>query len=243
MNPFTDIIQRCHQRHREPLRQRKTVAAPALYKGFPYCFKVYCAQRYPVILDNLEQADLSFMPIGRTPENDERVQSVYEQNVVNFLAEIIGYAGLDIGDNRKVMLITSFPLPGITDRSETLLFDWEDFEVAGSLDKLPEVIATREQFEAERANLTAESSREEVERVLGCSARQANRVLKKFRGGRPLRVPFREQILSHLSDGEKKAAALVAAIDGHPKAINNELTRLVEAGEIVKIRRGIYALP
>ena len=83
-------------------------------------------------------------------------------------------------------------------------FDWEDFEVAGGFDKLPEVIATRERFEAERANLTADSNREEVERVLGCSSRQANRILKKFRGGKPLRVPFREQILSLLSDGEKK---------------------------------------
>ena len=175
--------------------------------------------------------------------SDERVQSVYEQNIVNYLIEIIGYARLDTGDNRKVVLITSFPLPGITDKPEVLLFDWADFEVAGSLDKLPEIIATRERFEAERAALTAESSREEVERVLGCSSRQANRILKKFRGGRPLRVPFRDQILSHLSDGEKKTASLVAAIEGHPKAINNELTRLVETGEIVKVRRGVYALP
>lgn len=175
--------------------------------------------------------------------SDERVQSVYEQNVVNYLTEIIGYAGLDIGDNRKVVLITSFPLPGITDRSETLLFDWADFEIAGSLDKLPEAIATRDRFEAERAELTADSTRKEVERVLGCSTRQANRILKKFRGGKPLRVPFRDQILSHLSDGEKTTAVLVAAIDGHPKAINNELTRLVETGEIVKVRRGVYALP
>lgn len=82
-----------------------------------------------------------------------------------------------------------------------------------------------------------------MERVLGCSSRQANRVLKKFRGGKPLRVPFREQILSLLSDGEKKTAALVTAIEGHPKAVNNELTRLVEAGEIVKARRGVYTLP
>ena len=175
--------------------------------------------------------------------SDERVQSVYEQNVVNALTEIIGDAGLDIGENRKVVLITSFPLPGITDKPEVLLFDWADFEIAGSLDKLPEVIATREQFEAERANLTAESSREEVERILGCSSRQANRVLKKFRGGKPLRVPFREQILSQLSNGEKTTAALVTAIQGNPKAVGNELARLVETGEIVKVRRGVYALP
>ena len=175
--------------------------------------------------------------------SDERVQSVYEQNVVNALTEIIGYAGLDIGDNRKVVLITSVPLPGITDKPEVLLFDWADFEIAGSLDKLPEVIAIRERFEVERAALTADSSRAEVERVWGCSSRQANRILKKLRGGRPLRVPFRDQILSQLSGGEKKAAALVAAIDGNPKAIGNELARLVEAGEIVKVRRGVYALP
>ena len=174
---------------------------------------------------------------------DERVQSVYEGSVVGFLIQIVGHAKLHQFANKKIVLITSFPVPDITDRPETLLFDWEDFEVAGGFDKLPEVIATRERFEAERANLTADSNREEVERVLGCSSRQANRILKKFRGGKPLRVPFREQILSLLSDGEKKTAALVTAIEGHPKAVNNELTRLVEAGEIVKARRGVYTLP
>jgi DeoR/GlpR family transcriptional regulator of sugar metabolism len=69
-------------------------------------------------------------------------------------------------------------------------------------------------------------------------------MLKKLRGGKPLRVPFRDQILSTLaSDGKKKTGELVAAIDGHPKAIKNELSRLVEAGEIVRIRWGVYALP
>ena len=174
---------------------------------------------------------------------DERVQSVYEENVIGLLTQTVGPVRLHHLSGKKIVLMTSFPVPDITDRPETLLFDWADFEVAGSLDKLPKVIATREQFEAERAKLTAESSRAEVERVLGCSSRQANRILKKFRGGKPLRVPFREQILSHLSDGEKKTAALVAAIDGNPKAVGNELARLVETGEIVKVRRGVYALP
>ena len=174
---------------------------------------------------------------------DERVQSVYEQNVTNYLTEIIGRMGLDRWTNKKVVLMTSMPLSNITDRPEILLFDWEDFEIADGFDKLTEVIATREQFEAERESLTADSSREKVEHVLGCSSRQANRVLRRLRGGEKLRVPFREQILSLLSDGEKKTAELAAAIQGHPKAINNELTRLVEMGEIVKVQRGLYALP
>ena len=175
---------------------------------------------------------------------DERIQSVYEQTVVRELTRTILRVGLNRWSGKKVVLISSLALPDITDRPETLLFDWEDFEVAGGLDKLPEVIATRQRFETERDTLITESSREKVEQVLGCSSRQANRVLQRLRGGRTLRVPFREQILTLLAaDGEKRTSEFVGAIEGHPKAIKNELKRLVDAGEIVKVRWGVYALP
>ena len=175
---------------------------------------------------------------------DERVQSVYERLAVRVLTRVIELAQLNrVETDKKVMLITGLRIPGITDRPETLPFDWEDFEVAGGLDKLAEVIQTRQRFEKERDNLTPESGRKKVERVLGCSPRQANRVLQRLRGGKMARVPFREQILTLLADGEKKTPQITAAIEGHPKAINTELTRLVNAGEIVKIRRGLYKLP
>ena len=173
---------------------------------------------------------------------DERVQSVYKKEATRIFREVIEHAQLNRFPNKTVMLITGLRIPEITDRPETLLFDWEDFDVAGRLDKLAEVIATRERFETERDKLTSESSRKEVERVLGCSTRQANRVLQRMRGGKA-RVTFREQILALLADGEKKTPELAAAIQGHPKAINTELTRLVNIGEIVKIRRGLYRLP
>ena len=108
---------------------------------------------------------------------------------------------------------------------------------------MPEVITTRERFEAESAAITAETSRTEVERILGCSTAHANRLLNKLRGGNIPRVSFREQILSLLANGEKKASELTAAIDGNPKSIDNELRRLVDTGEIVKVRWGVYALP
>jgi hypothetical protein len=174
---------------------------------------------------------------------DERIQSVYEQKVIAKLSRIVQRAKLDQLPNKKVVLVSSLALPQITDRPETLLFDWEDFEVADGLDKLPEVIATRERFETERDNLTIESSREKVEHILGCSSRQANRVLQKLRGGAPLRIPFREQILSLLADGEKKTSEFIEAIDGHPKAVKNELSRLVDTGEIIRVQWGIYTLP
>ncbi len=183
----------------------------------------------------------------REPESyhyeDERVQSVYEKTVTCIFTQIIALAQLNRVPNKKVMLLTGLRIPGITDRPETLLFDWADFDVAGRLDKLAEVIATRQRFEVERDQITPETKRKEVERVLGCSTRQANRVLRKLRGGKLARIPFRVQILELLTEGEKTTPEFAAAIQGHPKAINTELTRLVNRGEIVKIKRGLYKLP
>ena len=97
-------------------------------------------------------------------------------------------------------------------------------------------------FEAERANLTADTRRDEVERILGCSSRQANRALQKLRGGNIQRTLFRDQIFSLLASGEKTTGELVAAIEGHPTSVRNELKRLVDASDIVKVRWGLYTL-
>ena len=184
--------------------------------------------------------DVEFNPYCYT---DERIQRLYEQNVVGILTQILGRTELNRVSNKTVALLTGMPLPGVTNRPETLLFDWEDFEIAGGLDKLSAVIATRERFEKERDTLTSESSRQEVEQVLGCSARMANYVLQRLRGGNIPRVSFQEQILTLLSDGEKRKSEITAAIRSSPQSVGNELKRLVDMGEIVKVRRGIYALP
>ena len=149
---------------------------------------------------------------------DARVQSIHKKEVTRIFTYIIDLAQLNRLADKKVMLITGLRIPEITDRPETLLFDWEDFDVAGGLDKLAEVIAIRQRFETERDNLTAESSSKKVKRVLGCSQRQANRVLQRLGGGKT-RVRFREQILALLADGEKKTSELAEAIEGHPKSI------------------------
>jgi len=174
---------------------------------------------------------------------DPRIQRIYIQNITEILTRILGLAGLNRLPNKKVVLINSLEIPSITDRPQTMLFDWEDFEIAGSLDKLAATIDTREQYENERENITAETSREEIERILGCASRTANSILQKLRGGNIPRITFREQILSHLADGEKKVSELVEVIDGNRKGIQNELTRLTRNDEIVKVRRGVYALP
>ena len=97
-------------------------------------------------------------------------------------------------------------------------------------------------MKSKKTNLTAESGRDKVQQVLGCSVIHANRILNKLRGGNIQRVSFRDQIISLLADGEKKATELIEAIEGHPTSVRNELKRLVDIGDIVKVRRGVYAL-
>ena len=70
IDALQDIISRCHQRHEKPLKQRKTSITPLTYKGIPYDFTVHCAHRYSVMLQDLEVAGISFMPIGHAPRSD-----------------------------------------------------------------------------------------------------------------------------------------------------------------------------
>ena len=211
--------------------------------GTPYLEPGVVWRRAQILYGNDEEplcyeADTEFQHY-----KDERVQRIHTQTVGEFITKIVGLTGLNRRSGKKVILMSSLEIPNITDRPETLLFDWEDFEVAGGLDKLPETITIRQRFEAERNQITVNTSRQEIERILGCSSRQANRTLNKLRGGNIPRVTFREQILFLLADGEKKAADVIAAIDGNPSSIYNEILRLTKIGEIQKVRWGVYALP
>ena len=68
-------------------------------------------------------------------------------------------------------------------------------------------------------------------------------MLQKLRGGNIQRISIREQILFLLATGEKKTSLLVEAIDSSAQGIGNELKKLLDEGEIVRVRRGVYKLP
>ena len=231
-------------RNREGLETAFQEADVIWIVGMPEMGPRAIVERTQILFGNDEEPLSYEMEPDSYCYKDARVQSVYEKEIVHIFTQVIELAQLNRLANKKIMLITGLRIPQITDRPETLLFDWQDFEVAGGLDRLSEVITTRQRFERERDNLTDRSSIKKVKTVLGCSSRQASRVLQKLRGRKIVRPPLREQILDLLaSDGEKKTHQITAAIKGHPKAINTKLTRLVETGEIVKVRRGVYALP
>ena len=59
MESVKDIIQQCHERRGKDLQQRETIVSPMLHGESPYHYIAYCARRYPLLLHDLEQADIS----------------------------------------------------------------------------------------------------------------------------------------------------------------------------------------
>ena len=83
MKNLIRLIERCHERHNNPLRQRQTSIKPAAYnKGISYEYTVHCAYGQSVPLHTLEDAHISFMPIGRAPAND-RAPRTLDMNKMN----------------------------------------------------------------------------------------------------------------------------------------------------------------
>ncbi|MCE2412592.1 hypothetical protein J4G07_01175 [Candidatus Poribacteria bacterium] len=210
--------------------------------GTPYWPPKFIWEQAKILFGNQEQPLNYNLTVNPYQFEDERIQELYEQNAVGTLTQIIRIAGFNETSDKTLILNTALRVPAITDAPETELFDWEDLEIAGGLDKLSETIRIRAGYEAEYANMDASWSRKRVEYLLGVSKAQANRILMRLRGSKLERIPFHVQILDLLSDGEKTTSEILESIQGNPGSIKNELTHLVEMGEIVRIRRGVYAL-
>jgi hypothetical protein len=210
--------------------------------GTPYWHPKFVWEQAKVLFGN--QAEPLNYTLTMNPYQfaDERIQGLYEQNAIGVLTQIVRIAGFNEASGKTLVLNTALRIPAVTDAPETELFDWEDFEIAGGLDALSKTIQIREEYEAEYANMDASWSRKRVEYLLGVSKAQANRILMRLRGGKLERIPFHVQIFEMLSDGEKTTSEILESIQGNPGAIKNELTHLVETGEIVRVRRGVYAL-
>ena len=87
---------------------------------------------------------------------DPRVQSVYEAIVVAMLQQAVGRARMNRFENKRVIIFSAVDIPTITGRTETLLFDFADCEIAGNIDRLEDCIRERENAERDMIHEIAE---------------------------------------------------------------------------------------
>ena len=228
--------------HSEDLRATFEGADVVWVIGTPYWPPQFIWEQAKVLYGNQAEPLNYNLTMNPYQFEDKRIQELYEQNAIGALTQIVRIAGFNEVSGKTLVLNTALRIPSVTDAPETELYDWEDFELAGGLDEFSETIRIRQDYETEHADMDASWNRERVEFLLGVSKSQANRILMRLRGGKLKRTPFHVQILALLSEGEKTTLEIVEAIEGNPGSIKNELTRLVETGEIVRVRQGVYAL-
>ena len=209
--------------------------------GTPY-WPPYLIWKYAKILfgDEAEPLDYS---VSMNPYvfKDERLQDIWEQYALHALIRMLTYSGLK-DSGKTIVLNTALRVPGITDALKTTLFDWEDFEIAGGLDKLPETIARREAFEAEAAKIDGTWLPYPMMQVLGIDRNEANRILREEHG-RKGSVTIREEILALIKAGKTKLQDIVDAIpDRHLSAVQNEVEQMQNEGVIVRSVWGTYRL-
>ena len=61
------LIQKCHARHQETRTQQQTAVLSAGYDEYPYHYRVHYAQEHSALLYAFEEADISVLPIGKSP--------------------------------------------------------------------------------------------------------------------------------------------------------------------------------
>ena len=167
----------------------------------------------------------------RDPETgkycDPRLQKIWENAVIGELTQAPGRARL-VRKARTVIIFTSHPIPGITDRPKTKLFDEADWDIAGGLDQLDDAIAKREEYEARAEALTAENTIADFQAVYGCSHEYARRLWHKA-GGKASADKAEAEIIRRaqqmLDEGlSQRKTADVLGIS------RRKLTRLLESG-------------
>lgn len=133
---------------------------------------------------------------------DARVQQVYDAGVIAELLQAIGRARLVL-HAREVVLLCAHPLPGISERA--ILFDETDWQVAGGLSNLAQVVADREAAEAELKTIA------DYQQAYDCSERHARR-LWELAGGKEKKANTDAERLQRLLElkalgiGERKIA-------------------------------------
>lgn len=161
---------------------------------------------------------------------DPRVQLVWNNAVIGELIQAIGRARL-VRKARKVVILTSHRIAGITDRAETRLFDQVDWEVANGLDDLDDAIEKRLDAESEAHELTADNTIDDFKRAFGCSYEYARRLWHKA-GGKEASQDRETQIAqrAHALKGQGLSLRKIAAELGISRKKLSRLLEITQSG-------------
>ena len=200
---------------------------------------------------------------------DDRLQRIADHYAIEQLLQAIGRARLVRRTGVKVVIFCARELPGISGRAETTLFNLQDFIIAGGLDKLKDQVKKREAREAQ----LRETIRQYVEEGMSdnkiCKTLRIHHVqLREIKAEvlpsldsegmsqssqlaisniiescEPVTNEIKRLIHSGLTCTKDLCDRLNESHSQSPDATRQQLTRLVKVDELIRMRRGVYALP
>ena len=206
---------------------------------------------------------------GRGVYVDDRLQRIADHYAIEQLLQAIGRARLVRRTGVKVVIFCARELPGISGRAETTLFNLQDFIIAGGLDKLKDQVKKREAREAQ----LRETIRQYVEEGMSdnkiCKTLRIHHVqLREIKAEvlpsldsegmsqssqlairdiiescEPVTNEIKRLIHSGLTCTKDLCDRLNESHSQSPDATRQQLTRLVKVDELIRMRRGVYALP
>ena len=194
------------------------------------------------------------------PYSDSRMQRAWRLLVVESLLQAIGRGRLNLKP-RCVVALTAVRLPNLTDRNETVLFDLEDWEIAGSLDRLPQTVAEREERADDyRKRIENNESVYMIAKDEGIQWQTVNRIVTPPRGrqlnnvlvNRDSRVTIgakltklQTDILScfeTMPEKELKTGDIVKTVGRARPKVTLNLSKLVDRFYLERVKRGWYRL-
>ena len=201
--------------------------------------------------------EINAQPDG-CPYIDSRMRRAWRLLVIESLLQATGRGRLNLKP-RCVVALTAVRLPNLTDRKETVLFDLADWEIAGSLDRLPQTVAEREKKtndyrkrheEGDSVNAIATDEGlhwQTVNKIVTLPReRQVQFVLasreKKVTIGTKL-TKLHKLILSCFeTESELKTGDVVKTIGRARQKVTSGISELVDRFYLARIKHGCYRL-
>ena len=186
---------------------------------------------------------------------DERLQNIAETQATAELIQAIGRARLVRRSDVKVVIMTGRDIPGVSGRSETMLFSWNDWTKSETLDNLPQTLAENQNAEQKAVELLQNGvSQREVVRVTKLSQRQVQRVFEAnvSSAAAATSIPSSKRssvrhcdsvsISEILKGKDMSTAEILSALEVTRPTLMRKLKKLVDDGVVVKVRHGVYRL-
>lgn len=193
------------------------------------------------------------------PYRDWRIQVAWQHEVRELVMQAIGRARLNLYP-RTVVALSGIWLPDITDREETMLFFLQEWETAGSLDRLKhevqrstEIREQNEQLEDEIARrLDQDESQRYIEEALNVTNYQVRKVDTARRACNNLSTAgkkvstLRDKILTFFQNTHRliTTSELISEFESQyrPNTIKKTIGKLRKSGFIVQVKHGLYQL-